>query len=209
MDPGALPRRLAWLLLVLAAACTPVAEDAEPAAPDASRPDQTFDQARIQLQEDGRLRATLEAERIEQFRSQSLVVLIDSVLSVSWDSLGRLESVVSCDTLRFKRDRRDLFARGHVRVSGAGDEAGLPRLRDAADPVAELRRDPPLQLLTTSLNYVDRTAKIETDSAVVFITRQDTLHGVGFRSDHDLRNWEIRQPTGVTRRKAAPRRTKP
>lgn len=200
-------RRWLPLALLALAACTQLPEDGEPAADDGLQPDQVFLQGRIQLQEEGRLRATLQAERIEQFRRQSLVVLVDSVLSVSWDSLGLLESAIECDSLRFTRDRRDLYARGHVRVAGAGEDADRVRLARAADPVAELRRDPPLQLLTSALDYVNRTGRIQTDSAVVFITRQDTLHGVGFSSDQDLRNWEIRQPTGVTRRPVDRRRS--
>jgi hypothetical protein len=199
-------RRVAGLLplLGLLAACSALDEPAE-APGGEERPDQVFLDSRIELQEHGRLRASLQSRRMEQFRRRHLVVLTDSVLSVSWDSLGRLESTIDCDTMRFARDKRDLEARGRVRVAAVGDEVERRRIEGAADPLAQLRRDPPLLLLTSALDYIHRTGRIQTDSTVVFITRQDTLHGRGFRSDRNLRNWEIREPTGVTRRSATRR----
>jgi len=35
---------------------------------------------------------------------------------------------------------------------------------------------------------------------VTFITESDTLTGIGFESDSDLKNWIIEKPSGVTNR---------
>ena len=60
-------------------------------------------------------------------------------------------------------------------------------------------------VVSNILNVVSKIAdkfnveeKIFTDDRVIFITGQnDTLYGIGFKSDVELNNWEIMQPTGV------------
>ena len=58
--------------------------------------------------------------------------------------------------------------------------------------------DSGVTLFTDTLSWDNVEEKIFTDDSVIFITEQnDTLYGVGFKSDVELNNWEIMQPTGV------------
>ncbi len=58
--------------------------------------------------------------------------------------------------------------------------------------------DSGVSLFTDTLSWDNVEEKVFTDDRVVFITEQnDTLYGIGFKSDIELNNWEIMQPTGV------------
>ena len=58
--------------------------------------------------------------------------------------------------------------------------------------------DSGVTLFTDTLSWDNVEEKIFTDDKVIFITEQnDTLYGIGFKSDVELNNWEIMQPTGV------------
>lgn len=193
------------VLAVLALACAPLEEPGTP-LPRRDRPEQVFLDARVELQEGALVRGSIRARRMEQVRRRSLVHMSDSVEVVSWDSLGRAESLTLCDTLIYRRDRQDLSAAGHVRLLAAADPQGK-RLDAApagapgpAADLAALRRHPPFQLHTPRLEWVQRIRRIQTEDQVVFYTPYDTLHGVGFSSDRNLRNWEIHAPVGVTHR---------
>ena len=193
------------LLIALALSCAPL-EEPGTLVPRRDRPEQVFLDARVELQEGALVRGAIRARRMEQVRRRSLVRMSDSVEVVSWDSLGRAESLTLCDTLLYRRDRQDLSAAGHVRLLAAADPQG--KRLDNADPGAPgpaadlvaLRRHPPFQLHTPRLEWVQRIRRIQTEDQVVFYTPYDTLHGVGFSSDRNLRNWEIHAPVGVTHR---------
>jgi len=203
-------RSLTALALLLALGCggAPVPESI-PAA-QANRPEQVFLEARVELQEGGQVRGAITARRMEQQRRRSLIRMRDSVEVVSWDSLGRVESLTLCDSLLYRRDRQDLTAEGNVRVLAASDPKGR-RLGDAAlgADLGALRRKPPFKLITSRLDWVQRLHKIQTEERITFYTPFDTLRGVGFRSDRNLRNWEIDSPEGVTHRAPAPRPAAP
>ena len=58
--------------------------------------------------------------------------------------------------------------------------------------------DSGVTLFTDTLSWDNVEEKVFTDDRVIFITEQnDTLYGIGFKSDIELNNWEIMQPTGV------------
>ena len=58
--------------------------------------------------------------------------------------------------------------------------------------------DSGVTLFTDTLSWDNVEEKIFTDDRVIFITEQnDTLYGIGFKSDVELNNWEIMQPAGV------------
>ena len=58
--------------------------------------------------------------------------------------------------------------------------------------------DSGVTLFTDTLSWDNVEEKIFTDDRVIFITEQnDTLYGIGFKSDVELNNWEIMKPTGV------------
>ena len=58
--------------------------------------------------------------------------------------------------------------------------------------------DSGVTLFTDTLSWDNVEEKIFTDDRVILITEQnDTLYGIAFKSDVELNNWEIMQPTGV------------
>ena len=58
--------------------------------------------------------------------------------------------------------------------------------------------DSGVTLFTDTLSWDNVEEKVFTDDRVIFITEQnDTLYGIGFKSDIELNNWEIMKPTGV------------
>lgn len=189
------------LLVLLLLGCARIPEDAAPGEQE-ERADQVFRGGRITLHQDELMRAEIEAGLMEQYRRQAIVQMMDSVQVVTWDSLGRIESILLCDTLYYQRDRQDMQAVGHVRVLAASDPQGrrLEQGRHTADK-AGLLADPPFQLITERLEWVQRIQKIQTELPVVFYTPMDTLRGTGFRSDRNLRNWEIDRAAGVSHRR--------
>ncbi len=174
-------------------------------------PEQEFREAVVEYYEGGSLRGILSAEHMQQFRRKHLVLLFDAVQSVNFDSLGRVESVMTCDTLYYRRDKRDLKARGHVIVSAAGEpdpggEGGSPAGElDSPETqrleVERLKSSPAFRLRSEALDWVERIRKIRTELPVVFESQRDTVRGVGFQSDRDLGNWEIYRPEGVSHRR--------
>lgn len=61
--------------------------------------------------------------------------------------------------------------------------------------------DSGITLYTEQLQYTQQTEKITSDTLVTLTTETDTLHGIGFESDTQLKEWKILKPTGVTTRK--------
>jgi hypothetical protein len=195
--------RLMLLLLFVFTACTPIPED-DPVEDLQDRPDQVFWDGTITVLEKELVRVRLSAGRMEQFRREAIVRMMDSVRVTTWDSLGRVESILACDTLHYNRNRMDMQAIGHVRVHAASDPEGrrLDTGRDTAREEAELLARPPFLLLTSELEWVQRIQKIRSEKQVVFYTPLDTLRGKGFRSDRNLRNWEIDSAAGVSHRRS-------
>ncbi|MDP2359387.1 MAG: hypothetical protein Q8O14_01350 [bacterium] len=192
-------RALPVLALLALAACSRLEESA-PRAVRPDQPEQLFLDARVEFLEGGMVRGEAMARRMDQHRRSSLVRMVDSVEVVSWDSLGRAESLTLCDTLHYRRDRQDITALGNVRMLAASDPQGRRLDLEPGTDLAALRRRPPFLLRTRRLDWVQRIQKIQSEESVVFVTPYDTLHGVGFRSDRNLRNWEIGEPVGVTHR---------
>jgi len=195
------PRHCLLLLsCLLMAACSAVEEQRVPGA-RRDEPEQIFLDARVELQEGSLVRGVMRARRMEQQRKRSTVRMVGDVEVVSWDAMGRIESLTQCDTLLYRRDRQDLSSGGHVRMIAASDPEG--RRLDGKGQIADLaalRRRPPFQLQTSHLDWVQRIQRVETKAPVVFYTPYDTLRGRGFSSDRRLRNWEIGAPMGVTHR---------
>jgi LPS export ABC transporter protein LptC len=186
---------LGSLLLLLS--CSDLSEEPNPPATDKSKPDQEFRQAEIEVYDGDLLRAILKADHMEQYQKEHRIVMYDNVESLSFDSLGRIESIMFCDTAHYKSNKDDLFARGNVKVIAAEDPAYFGSGDKAIQALLE---KPPFKLTTEALDYIEKTGKISTDLDVVFETTRDTLYGVGFTSNQNLSNWKIFKPVGVSYR---------
>ena len=191
-------------LLVLAAclltACTKIPEDDELQLEE-HQPDQHFHRARITLFNGDLPRARLDALHMQQFDNERMILCFDSVEAVSWDSLGQVESLMTCDTVYFHRDHHNIKARWNVEIySPYADPETGEYTGGAPHSVAELLAAPYQFLATDWLDWNDRVGRLRTDAPVYFESPTDTVWGVGFTSNRDLSNWEIYQVEGVSHR---------
>ena len=57
------------------------------------------------------------------------------------------------------------------------------------------------KLFSKKLLWSSRDEKLKTEEKIMITTLdRDTLYGIGFESDSDLKNWKILSPSGVTSR---------
>jgi len=62
--------------------------------------------------------------------------------------------------------------------------------------------DSGITLYSETLTWNSKDEKLHTkDNIMITTLEKDTLYGVGFESDSDMRNWKILSPSGVTGRK--------
>ena len=61
--------------------------------------------------------------------------------------------------------------------------------------------DSGITLFSETLTYNSREERLFTKDKIKITTIEtDTLYGIGFESDSDLKNWHILEPSGVTNR---------
>ena len=64
-----------------------------------------------------------------------------------------------------------------------------------------VKSDSGITLFTDTLSWDHSKQRIFTDDSVQFVkVNQDTVYGVGFESDMEMKYWKILQPSGVTDR---------
>ena len=64
-----------------------------------------------------------------------------------------------------------------------------------------VKSDNGVTLFTDTLSWDHSKQRIFTDDSVQFVkVNQDTVYGVGFESDMEMKYWKILQPSGVTDR---------
>ena len=64
-----------------------------------------------------------------------------------------------------------------------------------------VKSDSGITLFTDTLSWDHSKQRIFTDASVRVVTeKQDTVYGVGFESDMEMRYWKILKPSGVTDR---------
>ena len=63
------------------------------------------------------------------------------------------------------------------------------------------KSDSGITLYSKTLLWSSRDEKLKTQEKIMITTLdRDTLYGIGFESDSDLKNWKILSPSGVTSR---------
>ena len=106
--------------------------------------------------------------------------MLDSSVTVDFfDSREQHTSVLTSEKAEINQASNDMKAMGNVvAVSDSG-----------------------ITLYSESLTWNSREEKLHTkDNIMVTTLETDTLYGVGFESDSDLKNWKILNPSGVTDR---------
>lgn len=171
---------LFFIFLILGSTCSNIEEEPSNVPLDPRNiPDQESWQSTITLSKDGKMFAKVWSGYIASFNERRITLLKDSIHIDFYDKDGNHNSILTADSGKVYNDSNDLVAFGRVVV-----------LSDSG-----------IILETEQLHWDDENQKIVSTVPVRFTTDQDTLMGDSFVSDPDLRNYEIRNARGYSRRK--------
>ncbi len=141
-------------------------------------PDQESWESTILITREGKRVADIWAGYIAVYKKKNQTVLKDSIHVDFYDQNGRHNSVLTAREGIVYNKTNDLLAKGNVIVVS----------------------DSGIVLQTEELRWDNRKQKIISDVPVVFTTKTDTLIGDSFISDADLKNYEIRNARGYSKR---------
>ncbi|MCK5078198.1 MAG: LPS export ABC transporter periplasmic protein LptC [Calditrichia bacterium] len=145
-------------------------------------PDQESFNATISLTKDGKQTAKIWAAHILVFNKKNEFYLKDSIHVDFYNKKGVHNSVLTADKGIVYNHTKDLKAVGNVVVVS----------------------DSGVTLLTEELKWINKRQKLIADTSVTFITDQDSLFGDYFESDPDLKEYIIRNTSGVSTREMQP-----
>jgi LPS export ABC transporter protein LptC len=139
-------------------------------------PDAESWKATITLTNKGSKRAVIKSGHLEKYQQRQYILLDQNVDANFFNNEEIYTSNLKSDIAEIDEAKDFLVAMGNVVVVS----------------------DSGVTLYTDTLSWDNVDEKVFTDDSVIFITEEsDTLYGIGFKSDIELNNWEIMQPTGV------------
>ena len=143
-------------------------------------PDQESWGVTIVLTSEGLIRAKVRSGHLEKYNEKEFVLLDSSVMVDFFNEKEQHTSVLTSKTAEVDQASNDMKAMGNVvAVSDSG-----------------------ITLYSETLTWNSKDEKLHTkDNIMITTLEKDTLYGVGFESDSDMRNWKILSPSGVTGRK--------
>ncbi len=169
-----------FVFAVILVACTSEQEEQSTGPTPATKmPDQESWQSNVTITQDGRRIADIWAGYIALYNKEKVTVLKDSIHVDFYDRYGKHNSVLTADSGRVNNKNNNLLAEGNVIV--------------VSDSGVVLRTD--------KLSWDNEKQKIISNEPVVFTTPTDTLTGDSFVSDPDLKNYELTNARGYSRRK--------
>jgi len=170
---------MVFLLLVFLVGCSKVDEN-QPTknSQTIDVPDQESWQSVITITKDGKRVAEVWAGYIALYNEKQITLLKDSIHIDFFDREGKHNSILTADSGIVYNKTNNLVAEGNVVVIS----------------------DSGIVLETEQLRWDNKKQKIVSDVPVRFTTATDTLIGDSFISDPDLRNYEIRNARGYSRR---------
>lgn len=141
-------------------------------------PDQESWSSEITLTKDGQKRALVKAGHLTKYNNMAYISM-DQNIDVDFfnDKQQHLSHLKSKEANVYE-NTNDLYARGNVVVVS----------------------DSGVTLYTEELQWSHQRERIISNVFVTFVVNQDTLTGIGFESNPDLKNWIIWKPSGVTER---------
>ena len=133
----------------------------------------------ILLTDEGLIKAKIKSGHLEKFNEREFILLDSNVTVDFFDEDENHTSTLICNIAEVNEKSNHMKAIGNV---SAISDSGITIYTD-----------------TLVWNSVDK--KMSTDCKIMLTTEQkDTLYGVGFESNSDLKNWVILNPSGVTTR---------
>ncbi len=142
-------------------------------------PDQESWHSNITITKAGNRMAEVWAGYIASYNDRGIAYLKDSIHVDFYDDQGEYNSTLTADSGVVHNNTNDLSASGNVVVVS----------------------DSGIVLKTSELKWDNKKQKIISEVPVRFTTNDDTLIGDSFISDPDLKNYEIRNARGYSRRK--------
>ena len=165
------------MAMILLSSCTK--ESVEELPSKEGMPDQESWGVNIILTDQGMIRAKVRSGHLEKYNEKEFIMLDSSVTVDFFDSYEQHTSVLTSNKAEVNQSSNDMKAIGNVvAVSDSG-----------------------ISLYSETLIWESNDEKLRTkDSIMITTLEKDTLYGVGFESDSDLKNWKIINPSGVTGR---------
>ena len=143
-------------------------------------PDQESWGVNIILTDEGIIRAKVQSGHLEKYNEKEFIMLDSNVYIDFYDNNENHTSVLTSNMAEVHQNSNDMMAKGNV--------------------VA--KSDSGITLYSDILFWDAKGEKLKTKENIMITTLdKDTLYGVGFESDSDLKNWKILNPTGMTGRK--------
>jgi len=164
-------------MMVLLSSCTK--ESIEELPSKEGMPDQESWGVNIILTDQGMIRAKVRSGHLEKYNEKEFIILDSSVTVDFFDSHEEHTSVLTSNMAEVNQSSNDMRAIGNVvAVSDSG-----------------------ISLHSETLTWESNDEKLRTKDKIMITTLEgDTLYGIGFESDSDLKNWKIIHPSGVTGR---------
>ena len=137
-------------------------------------PDQESWNSTIQFSDSGITKGVLKAGHVLVFNNSNMTYMGDSVRVDFYDDFGRHTSYLTADSGIVNNQTNDLEAIGNVY---AHSDSGT-------------------SLWTEQLFWSNKIQKITSNVFVRIVSPKETLQGIGFESDRDLRNYKIFNVSG-------------
>ena len=166
------------ILVVLFSSCTK--QSVENMNSRDGLPDQESWGVNIILTDQGIIRAKVESGHLEKYNAKEFILLNNDVKVDFFDANENHTSVLTSQQAEVDQKSNDMKAFGNVVVVS----------------------DSGITLYSETLSWKSKDEKLQTKEEIMITTLDnDTLYGIGFESDSDLKNWQIIEPSGVTGRK--------
>jgi lipopolysaccharide assembly outer membrane protein LptD (OstA) len=116
---------------------------------------------------------------LEKYNEKEFILLDSNVTVDFYDSKEQHTSVLNSKIAEVDQSSNNMKAIGNIiAVSDSG-----------------------ITLYSETLTWNSKDEKLHTkDNIMITTLEEDTLYGVGFESDSDMKNWKILSPSGVTGR---------
>ena len=165
------------VMMVLLSSCTKQSIEELPSKE--GMPDQESWGVNIILTDQGIIRAKVRSGHLEKYNEKEFIMLDSSVTVDFFDPNEEHTSVLTSNMAEVDQSSNDMRAIGSVvAVSDSG-----------------------ISLHSETLTWESNDEKLRTKDQIMITTLEgDTLYGIGFESDSDLKNWKIIHPSGVTGR---------
>jgi len=142
-------------------------------------PDQESWGVKIILSDNGIMRAKVKSGHLEKYNEKAFILLDSGVTVDFFDNSEVHTSMLISKKAEINQNSNDMVAKDNViAISDSG-----------------------IKLFSQELLWNSKEEKLHTKKDVMITTlEKDTLYGIGFESDADLKNWKIISPSGVTNR---------